>query len=60
LPARELVSELPGIELAPDEVALVGHGRISRARSRPRERRRCSTEADLVAVAQAVPAGIPR
>ena len=26
LPARELVSELPSIELAPEEVALVGHG----------------------------------
>lgn len=57
LPARELVSELPGIELAPDEVALVGHGRdLARAEPTAGEAALLD-EGRLVAVAQAVPAG---
>jgi tRNA pseudouridine55 synthase len=57
LPARELVGELPGIELAPDEVTLVGHGRDV-IRPEPTAGEAALLEGGrLVAVAQAVPAG---
>jgi tRNA pseudouridine55 synthase len=57
LPARELVGELPGIELAPDEVTLVGHGRDV-ARPEPTAGEAALLDGGrLVAVAQAVPAG---
>ena len=57
LPARELVGELPGIELAPDEVTLVGHGR-DLARPEPTAGEAALLDGGrLVAVAQAVPAG---
>jgi tRNA pseudouridine55 synthase len=57
LPARELVSELPGVELAPEEVLLVGHGRDV-PRAQPTAGEAALLDAGrLVAVARAVPAG---
>ena len=55
--ARELVQELPGIELTPEEAVLVGHGRDI-AREGPTSGEAALVAGDrLIAVAQAVPSG---
>lgn len=57
LPPRELVQDLPGVALSPEEVALVGHGRDV-SRTGPTEGEAVLLDGErLVAVARAVPAG---
>lgn len=57
LPPRDLVSDLPAVELAPDEVALVAHGRDV-ARPGPTEGEAALIDrGELVAVARAIPTG---
>jgi tRNA pseudouridine(55) synthase len=57
LPPRELVAELPGVELAEEEVTRVGHGRDV-LRSGPTAGEAALLHGDrLVAVARAVPEG---
>ena len=57
LAPRELVGELPGVELSAEEVALVGHGRdVCRGEPTAGEAALLDGER-LVAVARAVPAG---
>jgi len=57
LPPRELVRDLPGVALSPEEVLLVGHGRDVN-RSGPTEGEAVLLDGErLVAVARAVPAG---
>jgi tRNA pseudouridine55 synthase len=57
MPARELVNELPAVELAPEEVTLVGHGR-DLARPEPTAGEAALLDGGrLVAVAHAVPSG---
>ena len=57
LPPRELVAELPGVELAEEEVTRVGHGRDV-LRAGPTEGEAALLHRDrLVAVAKAVPDG---
>lgn len=57
LPPRELVRELPGVELSPEETALVGHGRDI-VREGPTEGEAALLDGGrLVAVARAVPSG---
>jgi tRNA pseudouridine55 synthase len=57
LPPRELVQDLPGIELSPEEVALVGHGRDV-VREGPTAGEAALLDGErLVAVARAVPSG---
>jgi tRNA pseudouridine55 synthase len=57
LPPRALVSELPGVELAPEEVLLVGHGRDVPRAGPTRGEAALLEGGRLVAVARAVPAG---
>ena len=57
LPSRELVGDLPGIELSPEEVTLVGHGRDV-LREGPTAGEAALLDGErLVAVARAVPNG---
>ncbi len=57
LPARALVGELPPVELSPDEVTAVGHGRIV-FRDGPTEGEAALLDGSrLLAVARAVPGG---
>jgi len=57
LPPRELVNDLPGVALSPEEVALVGHGRDV-PRAGPTAGEAALLDGDrLVAVARAVPEG---
>lgn len=57
LPPRALVIELPGVELAPDEIKAVGHGRDV-VRPGPTEGEAALLDGErLVAVGRAVPSG---